>query len=102
MEIQSGKSYGVKDWFANKVAQEVRRNISMCDVFAIMKESEKAVYAMLNLGCDFSNCIWIPKSVLVEREIGESENGSWNHETYIESNFDKCREMFKDHWDVYR
>lgn len=41
----------VKDWFANKVANELGKNITMCDVFAILKETEKAVYAMLNVGC---------------------------------------------------
>lgn len=44
--MKENKSYTVKDWFANKVANEVKRNISMCDVFAIMKETEKAVYCM--------------------------------------------------------
>ena len=41
----------VKDWFANKVANELGKNITMCDVFAILKETEKAVDAMLNVGC---------------------------------------------------
>lgn len=36
----------VKDWFADKVAKELSRKIDMCDVFAILKETDKAVYAM--------------------------------------------------------
>ena len=51
---RTGKSYTVKKWFADKVAQEMRRNINMCDVFAIVKESEKAVYAM----CGFRKAPW--------------------------------------------
>ena len=70
--MTKGKSYTVQDWFANKVANEVKRNIAMCDVFAIIKETEKAVYGLLNLGCDSHKCMWIPKSVLVENEVGEN------------------------------
>lgn len=61
----------VKDWFANKVANELGKNITMCDVFAILKETEKAVYAMLNVGCYQRKTMWIPKSVLVEEDPAE-------------------------------
>lgn len=54
--MTQGKAYEVKDWFADKVAQEVGKNISMCEVFAVLKETEKAVYAMLNLGTNFRLC----------------------------------------------
>lgn len=82
--LNRNKSYEVKDWFGDKVAQEVKRNISMCDVFAIMKETEKAVYAMLNLGENFRKCMWVPKSVLIENEVGEQENGTYAHKTIFE------------------
>lgn len=52
----------VKDWFANKVANELGKNITMCDVFAILKETEKAVYAMLNVGCYQRKTMWVPKN----------------------------------------
>lgn len=100
--MKANKSYEVKEWMANKVANEVKKNISMCDVFAILKETEKAVYAMLNLGTNFRKCMWIPKSVLVEREIGLNADGSYNHETYIEADYDKAVEMFTAHWNQYR
>lgn len=101
--MKAKKSYTVKEWFADKVANEVRRNINCCDVFAILKESEKAVYAMLNLGCDFRKCTWIPKSVLVENEIGEDEvTKAYHHETYIEADYDKAVEMFKVFWSQYK
>lgn len=100
--MTKGKSYSVKDWFANKVANEVQRNITMCDVFAIMKETEKAVYAMLNLGCDFRKCMWIPKSVLVENEVGESPNGSYNHETLFIEDYDTAVAEFKAMWAIYK
>lgn len=96
--LNRNKSYEVKDWFGDKVAQEVKRNISMCDVFAIMKETEKAVYAMLNLGENFRKCMWVPKSVLIENEVGEQANGTYAHETIFEEDYDKCVKMFKEHW----
>lgn len=51
MTRTENKEITVKDWFADKVANELGRNITMCYVFAILKETEKAVYAMLNVGC---------------------------------------------------
>lgn len=99
--MTQGKAYEVKDWFANKVAQETGRNISMCEVFAVLKETEKAVYAMLNLGANFRLCKWVPKSVLVELEAGKQENGTTKSETIFEEDYDKCVEMFKDHWEQF-
>lgn len=96
--LNRNKSYEVKDWFGDKVAQEVGRNITMCDVFAILKETEKAVYAMLNLGENFRKCLWIPKSVLIEKEVGEQTNGTYAYETIFEEDYDKCVKMFKEHW----
>lgn len=97
-----GKSYTVKEWFANKVANEVKRNISMCDVFAIMKETEKAVYAMLNLGCDFGKCMWIPKSVLIEREVGFQDDETYAHETLFVEDYDEAVVQFKSMWKEYK
>ena len=50
-------AYGVKEWFADKVANEVKMNIKMCDVFAVLKETDKAIYAMLNIGADKRKCM---------------------------------------------
>lgn len=83
-------SYTVKDWFANKVANEVKRNISMCDVFCIIKETEKAVYAMLNLGTNMSKTMWVPKSVLVEKEGGA--------ETLMVSDYNEAVSRFNAYW----
>ena len=98
---RTGKSYTVKKWFADKVAQEMRRNINMCDVFAIVKESEKAVYAMLNLGCDFRKTMWIPKSALVENEVGEDASGEMHYET-IKADYNEAVKKFAEHWDSFR
>ena len=96
------KSYTVKEWFANKVANEVGRNINMCDVFAIMKESDKAVYAMLNLGTDSRKCMWVPKSVLIENEVGENADGSVNYETLFIEDYDEAVKHFKAFWNCYK
>lgn len=100
--MNKGKSYTVKDWFGNKVAQEVKRNISMCDVFAILKETDKAVYAMLNLGCDFKKTMWIPKSVLIENEVGETATGAFNYETLFIEDYDEAVKSFSTHWSNFR
>ena len=84
----------VKDWFANKVANELGKNITMCDVFAILKETEKAVYAMLNVGCYQRKTMWIPKSVLVEED--PAEHGD-NRVIYTDD-YDLAVAYFKDHW----
>lgn len=101
MTIQEKKSYTVKDWFANKVASEVGRSITSCDVFAILKETEKAVYGVLNLGTNFRKTMWIPKSVLVENEIGLDEKEMMHYETLINDNYDEVIEEFKIFWSQF-
>ena len=86
-------SYTVKEWFANKVANEVKRNISMCDIFCILRETEKAVYAVMNLGTNFSRTMWVPKSVLVEKENG--------HETLRIENYETAMNEFYRMWKDY-
>ena len=85
--------YTVKEWFANKIANEVKRNITMCEVFAILKETDKAVYAMLNLGCDFHKTMWLPKSVMIEND---------NINTIHNDNYDECVKLFKSMWNDYK
>ena len=100
--MNKNKSYTVKEWFANKVANEVKRNITMCDVFAVIKETEKAIYAMLNLGCDMKKTMWVPKSVLIEREVGENPSGSYNHETLFIEDYEEASEAFRMHWSQFK
>lgn len=104
---RTGKSYTVKDWFADKVANEVRRNISRCDVFCIIKETEKAVYAMLDLGPMFERCMWVPKSVLVEREADDEmtfDVGEEMREMYWETykgEYDEALKAYKERWEMF-
>lgn len=100
--LKEKKSYTVVDWYANKVAKDVKRNISCCDVFAVLKETEKAAYCMMCLGCDFKRCMWVPKSVLIEREIGEGHHGFYNHETYFIKDYEEACKEFKYFWSKYK
>jgi hypothetical protein len=100
--MEKGLAYEVKDWFADKVAQEVSHNIHGCRVFSIMKETEKAVYAMLDLGIDHRKCMWVPKSVLVTYVPGEQENGMYKRETIFESDYDTCVEKLKTLWSYFK
>lgn len=102
MEVRTNKSYTVKEWFANKVANEVRENIHMCEVFSILKQTEKAVYAMLNLGTDKRKTMWVPKSVLVEYEVGNDEFGIHHYETLFIDDYDECVKEFQYFWSLYK
>ena len=94
MTRMENKEITVKDCFANKVANELGRNITMCYVFAILKETEKAVYAMLNVGCYQRKTMWISKSVLVEEDVPDDSN----HKVIYTDDYDKAVVLFNDHW----
>lgn len=100
--MNKGKAYEVKEWFANKIANEVMHDIMMCEVFAVMKETEKAAYVMLNLGCDKRKCTWIPKSAMIEKEVGVQENGQTLYETIFVEDYDECVKKFSEHWNNFR
>lgn len=102
MMTATGKSLEVKDWMANKIAKELGRNISCCDVFAILKETEKAYYAMLNLGCDFARTTWIPKSAVIEHEPTEFGALVAYHETYRCDDWNEALTEFKSFWNQYK
>lgn len=100
--MKNGMSYTVKEWFANKVANEVKRNITMCDVFAVIKETEKAVYAMLNIGTDHKKTMWVPKSVLIANEVGINEEGGFNYETLFIEDYEEAAKAFNEFWKNYK
>lgn len=98
--MKNKKSYTLKDWFAAKVGKE--NNFSLMDgwLVAIMKETEKAVYAMVHISGSHRKCMWVPKSCLEEYEIGN--DGIVNHyETVIEQDYEKCCQIFQDHCFMY-
>ena len=98
--LERNKSYEMKEWFANKFAKENGFDIMDGWLVAIMKESEKAVYAMVHICGASRKCTWIPKSCLESYEVGN--DGFCNHhETVFEEDYNKCVEIFKDHCFMY-
>lgn len=46
--------YRMKEWFATKVAQEIRHSLNTDEVFAILKETEKSCVCD---ACDFAELL---------------------------------------------
>lgn len=102
--LETGKAYEVKDWFVDKVvANEVAYPVQWgASVFAVLKETEKAVYAMLNLGEYRRKCMWVPKSALDTFEVGDdAETAAHHYETVFNSDYDECLDLFKAHWSQF-
>lgn len=89
-----GQFMTVKTWLANKIANEVKRNIHMCDVYCVLKETDKAYYCILNLGYNFSRTMWIPKSAV---EVKHNEY----HETYRCDDYELAMTRFHADWKDY-
>lgn len=97
--ISQDKCYRVAEWFENKIANEVGKNILDCSVFAILKETDKAVYAMMSIGPMERRCMWIPKSVLIAYPVGEDEDThEYFYKTIFTDDYEEAVERFKDHW----
>lgn len=71
----------MKEWFANKVANEIKHNLFNTEIFAVLRETEKALYCMLNVTKGCYRCVWIPKSCVTEHK-GSIENHTWFGLTY--------------------
>lgn len=101
MTIAEGRTYEVKEWFANKIANEVGRNITDCSLFAVIKETEKAVYAMLHIGGTSRKCTWIPKSVLIDT-TDEVDEYDGRFPLIINSNYDEVVKAWTELWKDFR
>lgn len=88
----------VKEWLANKIANELQRNLYFdVYVFAILKETEKAVYAMLSVGSYQKKTMWVPKSALISKDVEQGDDRA----VIYTDDYEKACELFKDHWDMY-
>lgn len=87
MNPDSVKGLLVKEWFASKVFAE-KRNGCMYDngIYAILKETEKAMYVMLG-GVVHFVYTWVPKSLIYEDER--------DIETYKFDSFEACEAFRK-------
>ena len=95
--MTNGKAYTVKEWFANKLANEIGANITACDIFAVLKETEKAAYCLVSIGGGRRKTTWIPKSVIIEYN---EEYGGVN--VICEENYEKAVELFNSFWASYK
>ena len=104
MTITANRTYTVKEWFADKVAQEVGRNITACELFAVIKETEKAVYAMLHIGGTSRKTMWIPKSVLVDTTDEEYDEGMGDGRfpLIINNDYNEVAKMWNELWSDFR
>lgn len=87
------KQLVMKEWFANKKAQELQTNLYDDGIFAILKETEKAYYVMISLAPAKSKCFWIPKSAT---ELRETEYAHLETKTY--EDYDVALDEFKLMW----
>lgn len=86
----------IKDWFGNKLANELRANLPNNEIFAVLKETEKAYYAMISLAPGRSKCVWVPKSATFTEETDESYK-----ETIFEEDYDEALRQFRDMWSMF-
>lgn len=60
----------IADWFAQK--NDIDMGLFGADVYAILKETEKAIYAIVGNMFGRVKTTWIPKSVLSYKEASSS------------------------------
>ena len=88
------KQLCMKDWFANKTCRELRRNLHSADIFAVLRETEKAIYVMLR---EYGKpiCIWVPKSCV------ESVSGSADFHTLFNVSYETAAFEHRLFWSAY-
>ena len=102
MKMEAGRTYTVKEWFADKIATEAGRTITACEIFAVIRETEKAVYAMLHIGGTSRKTTWIPKSVVIDTTDEEYDEmmGDGRFPLIINENYDEVAKAWKIHGQV--
>ena len=89
------KELHIKDWFANKLANELRTNLHSTKIFAVLRETEKAYNVML---CEYGRALtcWVPKSCTEERP------GSIDFHTRFGMSFSAAKNELYYFWKTYR
>lgn len=77
--------FAVKAWFHKNKMKEIGKNVKSVNVFAILKESEKAVQVFVGDNRTYA-VYWCPKSCLNDRHSGE--------QTIFCNNFNKVYRRF--------
>lgn len=85
----------VKEWFHEMKMNEKRKDVQSCEVFAILKETEKAYNVFVG---STTKCMtyWVPKSQVEEMENEE------NKVTLICDDYDEVYKMWNIEMGYYR
>lgn len=104
MTIEAGRTYTIKEWFGNKLANEIGMNITSGEIFAVLKETEKAVYAMIHTTGTCRKTTWIPKSVLIDTTDEERDefDGDGRFPLIINDNYDEVVKSWENVWSDFR
>lgn len=89
------KQLHVKEWFANKLANELRMNLRSTQIFAVLRETEKAYNVML-CECGRTLTCWVPKSCTEECP------GSIDFHTRFGMSYDAAKAELNRFWSFYR
>ena len=89
------KQLYIKEWFANKVANEIKHNLHNAMIFAVLKETAKAYYVMLAIEPHCTRCTWIPKSCT------EECSGSVDFHTHFGLTYEEARFEARLFWSSY-
>ena len=90
------KQLHIKEWFANKLANELRCNLFHTEIFAVLRETEKAYNVLFSTCGDSYRTAWIPKSCTIECP------GSIDFHTRFGLSFGDALREFHDFWANYR
>lgn len=87
-----GKQLIVKEWFHVNKMNELKKNVQSNEVYAILKETEKA-YNVLVGASTKTMTYWVPKSQVEEAELIDGKRGTITDVTYDEAWKDWNSEM---------
>ena len=89
----------VKDWFHENKMNELKKDVQTTNVFAILKETEKA-YNVFVAGAYSFMTYWVPKSCVEEVEETD-EYGAHHNEAIVGMSFDDVLSNWKAEREFY-
>lgn len=90
----------VKDWFHEKKMNEMKKDVQCTDIYAILKETEKAYNVFVGDVSKFMT-YWVPKSCVIEvPEVDEF--GAHHRECLIDTEFDEVLADWRAEMRFYR
>ena len=98
----TGMNLEVKDWFIHKKADELNvYSYFEAHVWAILKETEKAVYAIVEFKIGTMRTFWIPKSAIVNLIVAEDDPNPDCFKTYRCDDYAEAKKALVDFWHLY-